>query len=240
MNALITYVFHNCFILELGGRTLVFDFPSPEHRNSEARGVVQKALNGADAYVFFSHSHADHCSPEIIDLAAKAASVRYVLSYDVPDMFPELDVEGAVVVEPEGEEYQAGDLAVTALESTDLGVAFLIRAPEGLVYFGGDLAEWTWDNLADTAREHETAYFDECLEALKAFGPDIAFANLDLRLPNLGGGPKLLAHVAPKVFVPMHGFGMTGELAAAAGRLRAPGTAIFIYKNTGDAIEAEI
>lgn len=236
----ITYVFHNCFILKIGGRTLVFDFPSQEHRNREAADVVRQALDDADAYIFFSHSHADHCSPEIIGLAAKAASVRYVLSYDVPDMVPELDIEGAVVVEPEGEEYQAGDLAVTALESTDLGVAFLIRAPEGLVYFGGDLAEWTWDNLADTAREREAAYFEECLDELKAFGPDIAFANLDLRLPNLGGGPKLLAEVAPKVFVPMHGFGMTDKLADAARSLDAPGTTVFIYENTGDAIEAAI
>jgi len=240
MKATITYVYHNCFILRLGGKTLVFDFPGPGHRNAEAAGVVREAMQGAEAYVFFSHSHADHCSPEIVEMAAWAENVQYVLSFDVPDMIPELDLPGAVTVEPDGEEYLAGDLSVSGMESTDLGVAFMIRAPEALIYFGGDLAEWTWDGLAETALERERDYFDQCLENVAGFGPDIAFTNLDLRLPNQGGGPKLLERVAPRVFVPMHGFGKTAQMAEAAKKLHAPGTRIFTYERTGDELVVEL
>jgi L-ascorbate metabolism protein UlaG (beta-lactamase superfamily) len=240
MKAAVTYVYHNCFVLELGGRTLVFDYPSAEHRNDEAEAVVRKALEGSDAYVFFSHSHPDHCSPEILGLAADAASVNYVLSYDVPDMVPELDLEDATTVEPEGEEYPVGDLTISGMESTDLGVAFLIRSREAFVYFGGDLAEWTWEGLKDIALDRERAYYEECIKDIAAFGPDIAFANLDVRLPNLGGGPQLVRDVGPKVFVPMHGFGKTDLLAGAAKKIEAPGTEIFIYRETGDRFEVEL
>lgn len=240
MRAKITYVYHNCFILEAAGRTLIFDYPAPEHRSEKAEDLVRGALKDADAYIFFSHSHADHCSAEILDMDGEAESAHYVLSYDVPDMIPELDVDDAVVVEPEGEEYQIGDLAVTGIESTDLGVAFLIRTPEMLVYYGGDLAEWTWDGIQEAALEQERAYFDECVRTVKAFGPDIAFSNLDLRLENLGGGPKLVREAAPKIFVPMHGFGKSLSVAEAAEKLEAPGTRVFIYHKEGDSLEVEL
>lgn len=241
MPARITYVYHNCFILEAGGRTLVFDYPAPEHRNDRAESVVREALEGADAYIFFSHSHPDHCSPEIIELAKAAAHAYYVLSFDVPDMVPELDIEGAAVVEPEGDEYQIGDLAVMGLESTDLGVAFLIRTPEALVYFGGDLAEWTWEGLSETALDRERAYFEECLGEISAFGPDIVFANLDVRLANLGGGPQIVRRVKPKVFAPMHGFGKTDLISTAARNMEAPAeTVVFVYRETGDTLEIDL
>lgn len=240
MLAKITYVYHNCFILNISGHVLVFDYPDKEHRNGRAESVVREALAGADAYIFFSHSHPDHCSPEILDLTREAANATYVLSFDVPDMIPELDLPGAVVIEPEGEEYLAGDLTVTGLESTDLGVAFLIRMPEVLVYFGGDLAEWTWENIQGPALDRERAYFEECLAEIAAFGPDIAFANLDLRLPGLAGGPKFVNTVRPKVYVPMHGFGDTEGLARAAAGIHAPETRVFIYRETGESMEINL
>ena len=240
MRAKITYVYHNCFILETGGRTMIFDYPDEENRSGAAEDLVINALKGADAYVFFSHSHGDHCSADIMEYADEAGSINYVLSYDVPDMVPDFEVENSIVVEPEGEEYLIGDLSISALESTDLGVAFMIRAPEGLIYYGGDLAEWTWDGIRENELEQEQAYFEECIGEIKKFGPDITFTNLDMRLENYGGGPKLLEMVRPKVFVPMHGFGDAPAIAKAAGKLNARETEIFTYYKEGDSLEVDL
>lgn len=239
MQVPITYVYHSCFCMKLGDSTLVFDYPGHTHRNAQSESVVAKALLGAAAYVFFSHSHHDHCSPEIIPLASKAASVRYVLSYDVPDMIPEFDIENAVVVEPE-EEYQVDDLKITCLDSNDLGVAFMIQAPGVRVYYGGDLAEWTWPNLDEKSKALVEQYFGECLDQIKAFGLDIAFSNVDKRLPNLGGAARFLDHVRPRFFVPMHAFGNTASIAEFANSLNAPDTELFVYENTGDQVVLEV
>ena len=235
MQVPITYVYHSCFCMKLGDSTLVFDYPAKAHRNAESEQVVAKALDGAHAYIFFSHSHNDHCSPEIIPLASKAASVRYILSYDVPEMIPELDIEGAVVVEPD-EEYHVDDMKITCLDSNDLGVAFMIQAPGVSVYYGGDLAEWTWPNLDEHTKAFVEGYFGECLDQIKAFGPDIAFSNVDKRLPSLGGAARFIEHVQPRFFVPMHAFGNTASIAEFAGSLHAPDTKLFVYENTGDQV----
>ncbi len=233
MQVQITYVYHSCFCMKLGERTLVFDYPGHAHRNAEAEAVVAKALENARAYVFFSHSHHDHCSLEIIALASKAASARYILSYDVPDMVPELDLEGAVVVEPD-QEYFVDDLKITCLDSNDLGVAFMIETPDVRVYYGGDLAEWTWPGLDEKSKALVEQYFGECLDQVKAFNPDIAFSNADKRLPNWGGAARFLEHVRPRFFVPMHAFGDTASIAGFARTLHVPDTKMFVYEKTGD------
>ena len=239
MQVPITYVYHSCFCMKLGGNTLVFDYPAHAHRNPESEAIVAKALENARAYVFFSHSHHDHCSPEIISLAEKSASVRYILSYDVPEMIPEFDIKGAVVVEPD-EEYHVDDLKITCLDSNDLGVAFMIQAPGVCVYYGGDLAEWTWPNMDAQSKVFVEQYFKECLDQIKSFGPDIAFSNVDKRLPSLGGPARFIEHVRPRFFVPMHAFGNTASIAQFAGSLNAPDTQMFVYEKTGDQVVLEV
>ncbi|BBD06750.1 MBL fold metallo-hydrolase [Desulfovibrio ferrophilus] len=243
MDLTVTYVYHNCFCVTLDNRALVFDFPDQEHRNAEAADVVSKTLTGREASIFFSHSHADHCSAEIIDIASRsAASTTYFLSYDVPDMIPELDLPGAIVVEPgddpaggvPGDIYSAGELTVSALESNDLGVAFFIRV-EGLrLYYGGDLAEWVWPEADETGNAHTRAFFGRSLDAVRAFEPDLAFTDCDLRLPNLAGFERFARTVRPKVLVPTHDFGNPTGVASAASGIDMPETRLMTYSRTGD------
>jgi L-ascorbate metabolism protein UlaG (beta-lactamase superfamily) len=240
MRVKITYVHHNCFLLDCPQGAMLFDYPSAEHRVPEAEPVVREGLAGKDAWIFFSHSHADHCTAGVLGPARGAGSVRYVLSYDVPDMVPELDLEGAAVVDPDEGEYASGTLSVRGLESTDLGVAFLIRLGGLKVYYGGDLAEWAWQGLDSGQLRHEREYFRARVEDVRRFEPDVLFTDYDLRLENRAGAKDMLEAVKPKVFVPMHGFGNTGELARETGRLEAPGVRVFVYHDPGDLIEIDL
>lgn len=232
MQAAITYVHHNCFVLELDGRTLLFDYPAAEHRPPGAEDVVRRALKGADAVIFFSHSHADHCGADILELTGDAASAAMVLSFDVPEMVPELDVTGALVVDPD-ETVHVGDLKVNSLESNDLGVAFMIEAPEGRIYYGGDLALWDWPGLDRAGLDFTMRYFDDCLERVRAFAPHIAFADADPRLDSRAGGGLFWERVRPPVFVPMHGFGDLDSLSRFARDLAAPAGRVLTFDAVG-------
>jgi len=242
MSATITYVHHNCFCLELAGQVLLFDFPAAAHRPEAASGLVASRLAGADVTVFFSHSHDDHCGADIIELARGAADLRYVLSYDVPELIDALDLPGAVVLDPDEGEQTAGELRVSCLESTDLGVGFLIRhsGTGSRIYFGGDLAEWTWESLDERARVAEESYFQECLAEIRDFRPQVAFTNADPRFPSRGGARRFAETVAPPVLVPMHLFGDTSLMSELERDLAQPGVTLFGYREMGDELVVEL
>lgn len=236
MRLAVTYVHHDCFVLRLGGRTLLFDWPDPAHRPPEAAPLVRAALAGADAWIFFSHSHPDHCCADVRDLARDAARVRYVLSFDVPDMVPELDLEGAFIVEPEAA-LDADGVRVAGLEANDLGVAFLVESEGVRIYFSGDLALWDWPGLDPAARRFTGDYFAGSLERAAAFAPHLALVNADPRLASWSGACAALEALRPKLFVPMHAFGDTGRVAEFAAGCPAPGVDIFAYARPGDTRE---
>lgn len=236
MNARITYIHHNCFFLRLAGRTFLFDLPAPAHLPAEATGLVRRLAEGADLTAFVSHGHEDHFDPGLAKALSGAARLRYVVSYDVPDMYPEAlpdDPEMTLVVEPD-ESREFDGLRVESLESNDLGVAFLLEIEGRRVYFGGDLADWAWPGQPEPARRFSREFFASALERLAAKGVDLAFSNVDGRLPNLAGGPEFVRVVRPQVFVPMHTFGRTKVLARFVSRLGDTRTRIFAYRASGD------
>lgn len=242
MEATVTYVHHNCFCIQAEGRALVFDYPAREHRCAGVDEVVRRCVAGREAYALFSHSHADHCSPEILDVLHAAASSMLVLSYDVPDMVPELDLPDAVVVEPgddpaggvPGDTMRAGALVVSALESNDLGVAFFINLGGLKIYYGGDLAEWLWPGIDEAGAAYVRSFFGRSLDAVAAFGPDLAFTDCDRRLPNLAGYERFARTVRPRVLVPTHDFGDPATMPGDAALEGMPETRVMVYRTSGD------
>lgn len=240
MKATITYIHHNCFCLELGGKTLLFDPPAPEHQGPGSAELIRRKLDGADCLVFCSHSHEDHCSKEVLRLVEGSRSAQFILSYDVPELIEELDLPDAIVIDPDEDEVEQGELKVSGLESTDLGVAFLFTLAGAKIYFGGDLAEWSWETLDERALAAEKRYFEECLGQIKDFDPDIVFTNADPRLANRGGAKKLADLVRPKVLVPMHLFGETSLMDELEDTLAIPGTELFAYRSAGEVLATEL
>ncbi|MGE4299349.1 MAG: MBL fold metallo-hydrolase [Desulfovibrionaceae bacterium] len=237
MDVTVVYIHHNCFILLAAGRTLLFDYPSAAHLPPVAAAAARPHLDGADLVVFVSHGHADHCAPDLPDVTATARTRRWVLSYDVPAMFPAYaDLADAVVVEPE-ETAQApgmGGMEITGIESMDQGVGFLVAWQGKRLFFGGDVALWTWDRMDARASAHAEAMYWESLAPVLAAPLDLAFHNADRRLGNWAGGEAFFRRAAPRYFVPMHAFGDTASLHAFADKAALPPGQWFRYAAPGD------
>jgi L-ascorbate metabolism protein UlaG (beta-lactamase superfamily) len=232
MRAEIVHIHHNCFILTLGRKTFLFDYPDPTHLSQSAALEVKRRIKNTDLTVFISHCHADHFDPDILHVVNAAARYNFVVSDDVPDMFPGSVPDDSLVVEPD-QTYEFEGMLIETLESNDLGVAYYIEG-EAVVYYGGDLADWSWENLSVAAQEATKAFFQNALDRLKDKPIDIAFVNLDARLPNLAGGLEFAMAVRPKVLAPMHTFGSLGYLANHRAAIEAMGIKPFIYGRTGD------
>jgi L-ascorbate metabolism protein UlaG (beta-lactamase superfamily) len=251
MELLVTYLRHNCFLLELPNRgwRLVFDYPSAAHRDEKTEPLVREAVQGAEAFFFSSHGHPDHFTPEILDFKRVAARARYFVSEDIAALHPEFDPEqnpDALVVAP-GDEYdgeepildlELGDMRVRGLESTDLGVGFLIQLPEARIWFGGDVAFWRWETLAPQALAFSERHYARTLKALRAAQVDLAFVNADKRLANWAGALDFVREVRPRQFVPMHCFGNAEWSAEFAnlvkGRPDCAETTVWSYAAAGD------
>lgn len=239
MQAEITYVHHSCFVLEINKRFFLFDYPEDTHLPAGAADVVRQKVSRKDLFVFVSHGHDDHFHKELTSVVAPAATARFVVSDDVPDMFPESVPADALVVEPD-EEYRFEGMTIETLMANDLGVAFIIETDGVVVYFGADLAEWIWPEMAPAAVRFTEKYFQEAVDRVKARGVDIAFHNVDRRLENLGGGLKFAARVQPPVFVPMHGFGETAWYADLDYGCDPAATRVFLYRRPGDALDVRL
>ncbi|GAB7080208.1 MBL fold metallo-hydrolase [Megalodesulfovibrio paquesii] len=206
----VTYLVHDCFLLEWGGRVLLFDYPEPRFRPSGMDALVRQAVTGAYCVFFISHSHPDHCSLDLLDLSPWCKEAHYVFSDDVPDMLPEFHPDtlpgSCAVVEPDWT-CEVNGMHVRALESTDLGVGFLISWQGRRVWFSGDAAHWDWPVLDQASRHFGREQFDAILDVLAAAPLHLALANADPRLENFSGACALLKRANPAYFVPMHAFG---------------------------------
>lgn len=229
------YVFHNCFVLQVDGKTILFDYPAPELLNTKAVSVVREAVRDTDLYVLFSHSHGDHFSPSVIDLIRVARKARFIISKDVAKAFPALEGQPDSLIAVPGRLGRLGELEVEAFPSNDLGVAYLLRLAGVSIYFGGDLANWNWDGDSEDLRLE--AFYHKTLDKLVEHPIQIAFSNADARLQNWSGAYEFIERIHPQIFVPMHTFGKTQTLKRFEKNLPVGPTKVWIYEKTGDRLE---
>ncbi|MBI9110387.1 MBL fold metallo-hydrolase [Maridesulfovibrio ferrireducens] len=240
MKIKITYIFHNCFVLDVGKLSIVFDIPAQRFRMSRARSILEEAVCGRDVVIFFSHSHLDHFAPDYMDVCGGANSVKAVLSDDIEEMYPDIFFENALVVEPD-QKYVFENLKIETLMSNDLGVAFMIETVEGVkIYNGGDLACWDWESSSEADQKFTRDFFDKAADRIAGFGSHIVFSNVDRRLESLAGGPFLVEAVKPQVFIPTHALGRTAWLEGIHERLGIESRKCFSYRRAGDVASFDI
>ena len=152
----VTYIHHSGFLVETQRFYYLFDYET---------GILPPMDVKKPIFVLSSHSHADHCNPEVFPLLSGLGmeKIRAILSDDIE--IPE-GVDG-LQVSPEAE-YDLGDqLKLTTFRSTDLGVAFLIQDQDALIYHAGDLNDWVWDEESDYDRG--LCYFLEHIPANRVY-----------------------------------------------------------------------
>lgn len=243
MKAEITYIFHNCFILKIQSRAFIFDYPADRFLTREMKEMVFSEIKKNSLTVLSSHSHQDHFNPDIVEFLKYTPDTTFILSSDILEAgfkikglnIPNPVDDSLVVVEPENR-YKVKDFTLQTFQSTDLGVAFLITFAGLKIYFGGDLANWNWDELEPDERSQMEESFRKTLEKLEKQQIHIAFVNADSRLSNWAGAAEFMERIKPELFVPMHSFGQTEKMAEFAKEAPQTGKDIFLYKKPGDKI----
>jgi len=92
----------------------------------------------------------------------------------------------SIVFVESGKQYELhdgrrGEISLKTLESTDCGVAFVLRYLGKTVYHAGDLNLWVWKEETKRYNDEMTTMFNEQIAALKDVLVDVAFVPLDPR-----------------------------------------------------------
>ena len=177
----VSYIGHSGFSVELSGMVLLFDY---------SEGAMPAFSPKKPLYVFASHAHRDHFCFDIFTLAKTHGDVTFILSKDIRRKWSPSAIEkrgiGRDIFEKilfvNGHESHAvGPLAVTTLDSTDEGVAFLIHAEGNNIFHAGDLHDWVWDEESEEDNRRMTERYRAEIERLSGISIDAAFLVLDPR-----------------------------------------------------------
>lgn len=192
----VTYIHHSGFLVETDNFYYIFDYYT---------GTVPRLDKSKKVIVFSSHSHADHYNPEIFNiLSSMGMYFQTVLAKDIsPKKYP----EGVSVTKAYANKtYEIENIIIETLQSTDAGVAFIVRDPEGVIYHSGDLNDWAWDGEPEQYNRQMTGSYRHEINKLANEKIDIAFAVLDPRQEKnyADGMLYLLKKVNVKKVYPMH------------------------------------
>lgn len=198
----VTYIHHSCFLAETESCYYLFDYE---------KGCLPEMDVKKPIFVFASHGHSDHYTPDVFSLLADKGMqhIRAVLSDDikVPENTDVLQVSA------EQEYYLEFGQKLTTLRSTDLGVAFLIEDNETLIYHAGDLNDWVWNEESDSYNKQMTIDYRNQInilsEKLSNRKIDVAFVVLDPRQEKDydRGLCYFLENISTKQVYPMHYWG---------------------------------
>lgn len=164
----ITYIHHSCFSVELDKSILIFDYFKGELPNFDKNKKL---------YIFSSHSHHDHFNESIFKLEKTYPDVTYILSDDIKAP----KSKNIKFISP-NEELLLDDIEIKTLESSDLGVAFIVTIEDKAIYHAGDLNWWHWE-WGNSPEENKYAEnkFKDAINRIKGKNFDIAFLPLDPR-----------------------------------------------------------
>lgn len=216
----ITYIAHSGFLIEWDHFYTLFDW---------WKGELPPLRKDKPLLVFASHSHEDHFDKQIFTLLDQYPLTRFILSHDIrlaTRRWEKLGMTGEIfsrVTSMRADSILATEaggapLTVRTIQSTDVGVAFLLSAEGKLVYHAGDLNWWHWvdegkmycNNMAANYRRSiaklAAAVRDESADCGCAPIIDVAMAPLDPRLENAydRGIAYLLEQIPVRLLFPMH------------------------------------
>jgi L-ascorbate metabolism protein UlaG (beta-lactamase superfamily) len=204
--ATVWYLYHSGFALKTQNHFLIFDYyvdkPEGSVRSLDTGVINPAGIASEHVLVFSSHNHGDHFVPRIFDWQKDIPDIKYILSYDIRSM---KKPPNALCVSP-GNAYDVGDVHISALRSTDAGVAFVIEVDGLTVYHAGDLNWWHWEGEPDNDNRQMAGNYKKEIDTLKGKHIDIAFVPLDPRLERdyLRGLDYLAKTADLGIVFPMH------------------------------------
>ncbi len=205
----ITFLDHSGFVAVTPTAVLVFDY-----YRDPANALVKTVREHPELPVIFfvSHHHPDHFNQQIFTLAQDREKV-YVLSNDIFSKVVHDDMPVAWMSPGDTYDRLPGDISVKAYGSTDIGVSYLVKLPDGkTIFHAGDFNYWHWNEEA-TVEQVKKAYnkFVKIMHHIMEDTDyiDIVFFPVDPRLgQDYSDGARLfLENINVKYFIPMHFWG---------------------------------
>ncbi len=174
------YLHHSGVYLETANNIFIFDYDKAVPAGHLEQGVIdpQQLPKDKSVFVLASHSHHDHFLEQITDWA-KYPNFKIILANDIK-AYPNCDT-----VEP-NKTYNYTDIAnnqvtVQTLNSTDKGVAYLVKADSKAIYHAGDLNWWHWSGETDAYNQKMEQDYKSYLAPIHGQDIDIAFLPVDPR-----------------------------------------------------------
>lgn len=195
----ITYIHHSSFCVELENSILLFDY---------FKGDLPKFDTNKKLYVFASHFHEDHFDKCIFDIQNVHPDVTYILSKDIKRHRSKyIKAAKNSVILNFNENISIDDMKIKTLESSDIGVAFLIEIEGKVIYHAGDLNWWHWEGEnSDEENKYAENKFKDGIDKIKGLDIDLAFVPLDPRQGDFYylGFNYFMENTNTKVAFPMH------------------------------------
>ena len=233
----ITYYMHSGFSCAIGDILLIFDYWQGEHGELRENKRIQpeELSKYSKVYVFISHSHPDHLDPVVYEWA-ELPNIEYIISYELPEECKGIRMEAGNTIT------LSEDMQVTAFESTDLGIAFLVDIKGIHIFHAGDLNFWHWreESTAQEIEEAETAFKEAC-EPIIGKPIDVAFFPVDPRQGRLfdAGANYFALTVKPRLMIPMHFWNRNELIVEYARRSRSRETEIIVMTHQGEKMRIE-
>ena len=173
----VTFIKQSGFFVELERNAFLFDY---------YKGEIPKLPADKHVYICASHKHFDHFSKKIFDFIDIHPNTSYILSYDIeeeisPDILEKFKDNLYFIKANEEKHFINGNVKIKTLDSTDLGVAFLVTCEGKTFFHAGDLNWWTWKGESKKEYKDMTARFHREVSKLKNIPIDFAFLPLDPR-----------------------------------------------------------
>ncbi len=231
----IKHYYHSGFSVACDDLLFVFDYWRGENEElPPEQQITSRFLHSfRHVYVFISHEHPDHMDP-VVFTWKNTARVTYIVSSDMP-----VGTRGRRM-SPGQRMILENNIYVSAFDSTDLGVSFLLDIGGIHVFHAGDLNFWHWREES-TLQEIEEAdqEFRRALIPLEKVDIDVAFFPVDPRQGSMfeAGADYFILSVKPRLLIPMHYFNRSDVIMDYARTAGCRSTEVLAMPGLGDAID---
>ncbi len=206
----VTYLGHSGFAISVGDYLVVIDY-----FEDKMNKLPQLLSEATKSFVLSSHSHSDHFNPKIFGFGEYCSDITYLLSNDIESIVKDDNNQHLpinIICLKKGDEYISEDFYLKAYGSTDIGISFLMKLENKLLFHAGDLNNWHWE--CESSQEEIDTAENDFIKEIEDLSIDVdslflVMFPVDSRMGGdfAKGARQFLQQIKVENFIPMHTWG---------------------------------